>query len=66
MFWIGYKEMIVIQSSSSLGRMEDNPIYLIILDSSKRERDTDGFIGLEKIFLIVTSHQSNKENYSHN
>jgi hypothetical protein len=39
MFWIGYKEMIVIQSSSSLGRMEDNPIYLIILDSSKRERE---------------------------
>jgi hypothetical protein len=41
MFWIGYKEMIVIQSSSSLGRMEDNPIYLIILDSSKRERERE-------------------------
>jgi hypothetical protein len=42
--------------------MEDNPIYLIILDSSKREIYKDGFYGLEKIFLIVTSHKSNKGN----
>jgi hypothetical protein len=70
MFWIGDKELILIQNSSSLGRMNDNPIYLIILDSSEREkereRDKEGFNGLEKIFLIVTSHQSNKGNYSHN
>jgi hypothetical protein len=38
--------------------MEDNSISLIILDSSKREKEKDGFYGLEKIFLIVTSHQS--------
>jgi hypothetical protein len=38
MFWIGDKEMILTPSSSILGRMEDNPIYLIILDFSKRER----------------------------
>jgi hypothetical protein len=36
--WIGDKELILIQNSSILGRMEDNPIYLIILDPSKRER----------------------------
>jgi hypothetical protein len=62
MFWIGDKELILIQNSLSLGRMEDNPIYLIILDSSKREIYKDGFYGLEKIFLIVTSHKSNKGN----
>jgi hypothetical protein len=39
MFWIGDREMILIQNSSILGRMEDNPIYLIILDPSKRERE---------------------------
>jgi exopolysaccharide biosynthesis protein len=39
MFWIGDKEMILTQSSSILGKMEDNPIYLIILDTSKGERD---------------------------
>jgi hypothetical protein len=39
MFWIGDKELILIQNSSSLGRMEDNLIYLIILDPSKGERD---------------------------
>jgi hypothetical protein len=63
MFWIGDKESILIQNSSSLGRMEDNPIYLIILDSSERERERgkDGFYELEKIFLIVTRHQPNKE-----
>jgi hypothetical protein len=59
MFWIGDKELILIQNSSSLGRMNDNPIYLIILDSSEREkereRDKEGFNGLEKIFLIVTA-----------
>jgi hypothetical protein len=38
-FWIGDKELILIQNSSILGRMEDNPIYFIILDSSKRERE---------------------------
>jgi hypothetical protein len=41
MFWIGDREMILIQNSSILGRMEDNPIYLIILDPSKRERERD-------------------------
>jgi hypothetical protein len=41
MFWIGDKELILIQNSSSLGRMEDNPIYLIILDSSERERERE-------------------------
>jgi hypothetical protein len=39
MFWIGGKELILIQNSSILGIMEDNPIYLIILDPSKGERD---------------------------
>jgi hypothetical protein len=49
---------------------------LIILDSSKKERerererereiDKDRFYGLERIFLIETSHQSNKGSYSHN
>jgi hypothetical protein len=41
---------------------------LIILDPSKRERERrkDGFMDLRKIFLIVTRHQSNKGNYSHN
>jgi hypothetical protein len=38
MFWIGDREMILIQNSSILGRMEDNPIYLIIIDPSKIER----------------------------
>jgi hypothetical protein len=32
----------------------------------EREINKDGFSGLEEIFLIVTSHQSNKGNYSHN
>jgi hypothetical protein len=42
--------MILIQKSSILGRMEDNPIYLIILDPSKieRERNKDGFVDLRK------------------
>jgi hypothetical protein len=66
MLCIEDKELILIQNSSTLGRMEDNPIYLIIIDSSKRERGKDGFYGLEKIFLIVTSHQSNKGNHSLN
>jgi hypothetical protein len=38
MFWIGDREIILIQNSSILGRMEDNPIYLIIIDPSKIER----------------------------
>jgi hypothetical protein len=41
MFWIGDKELILIQNSSSLGRMNDNPIYLIILDSSEREKERE-------------------------
>jgi hypothetical protein len=49
MFWIGCKELILIQNSSSLELMEDNPIYLIILDSSKREREREmDFMDLRK------------------
>jgi hypothetical protein len=40
--------MILIQNSSILGRMVDNPIYLIILDPSKREINKDGFKDLRK------------------
>jgi hypothetical protein len=44
--------MILIQNSSILGRMEDKPIYLKILDPSKRERERernkDGFMDLRK------------------
>jgi hypothetical protein len=40
---------------------------MIILDFLKeREIDKDGLYELEKIFLILTSHQSNKGNHSHN
>jgi hypothetical protein len=33
--------LILIKNSSSLGRMEDNPVYLKILDPSKRERERE-------------------------
>jgi hypothetical protein len=39
MFWLGDKELILIQNSSGLEGMEDKSIYLIIIDSSKREID---------------------------
>jgi hypothetical protein len=41
MFWIGDRELKLIQNSSILGRMEDNLVYLIILNLSKRERERD-------------------------
>jgi hypothetical protein len=44
MFWIGDTDTILIQSSSILGRKEDNLIYLIIFDTSKRERMKERWI----------------------
>jgi hypothetical protein len=68
MFWIWDRELILIQKSSFLRGVKDYPIYSKNSWSfQERERDKkDGFSGLEKIFLIVTSHELRKENYSHN
>jgi hypothetical protein len=35
------KELNLIHILTKLERMEDNPIHLIILDSSKRERERE-------------------------
>jgi hypothetical protein len=45
--WIKGIDEILIQFFHNLERMEDNPILLIILDSSKREREREREIKMD-------------------